>query len=198
MRPDTVTLITPTIPPRARMLAETLGTVARQERLPDRHIIEWDHARLGPGPTRNRAIAQVDTEWIALLDDDDELFPPHLRRLMEYAAETGADFVYPRWTVQGITGDPLDMAAHPHFSAKRLRAGNYIPIAVLMRTEAVKDVGGFPTGSDVPMSGTCPLEDYGLWLRLLDAGARFEHLGEITWRYNFWSGQLHGQKWVPM
>lgn len=199
-RPNTITLVTPTIPPRAQMLSELIRSVSWQERLPDRHIIEWDLGREGPGPTRNRALTQVDTEWVGFVDDDDELFPNHVRRCLEYADEADADFVYPTWTVGGRTDDPLEMAKHPDFDPVQLQAGNFIPIAVVIRTEIVHEVGGFPVGADCPVaegSGT-PLEDWGLWLRCWHAGAKFAHLPDKTWRYNFWSGQLHGRPWAPV
>jgi glycosyltransferase involved in cell wall biosynthesis len=175
------------------MLVEAVRSVADQERLPTAHIIEWDLAHEGPAVTRNRALAKVDTEWVAFLDDDDELFPNHLSALLTHAERTSADIVYPQWCYAG-QGDPLHIP--PTFDAGQLRQGNFIPVTTLCRTRLVHAVGGFPTGADIPRAdGGQLLEDWGFLLRLLEAGAVFSHLREPTWRYNPHGGRLHGTTW---
>jgi len=64
--------------------------------------------------------------------------------------------------------------------------GNFIPVTYMVRTQLVRDVGGFPApySFEAAFSGDC--EDYGLLLRMLDAGARFHHVpGVRTWRYHY-------------
>lgn len=191
-----VTLITATIPPRGALLAELAGCVGRQERPPDAWLIEYDLDHKGPGLTRNRALARVDTEWTAVIDDDDEPFPQHLRRLVEHAEETAADVVYPTWQYASGRKDPTSLSDTAVFDPVKIRDANYIPVTVLVRTMLAKAVGGFPSVAEAPTAGNDhPCEDWGLWLRLLDAGARFEHLCEVTWRYNPHGGQYGGYIW---
>lgn len=47
---------------------------------------------LGPAAARNRAIAESNAPWIAVLDADDFMEPKRLERLLAIAAEEGADF----------------------------------------------------------------------------------------------------------
>lgn len=54
-------------------------------------ITEKDTHRTGEGPTRNRAIQRVRTEWVGFLDDDDELTPDYADRFKE--AKEGADVI---------------------------------------------------------------------------------------------------------
>lgn len=123
----------------------------------------------GPSPIRNRLAAQAKGEWLAFLDDDDLLEPDHLLLLEAYTAE--ADVVYSYCTVEG-RNFPLNF----EFDADSLRQGNYIPVTTLVRKVKFDEVGGF---------GDEKLEDWGLWLRLLDAGARFVCVPIVTWTYRF-------------
>jgi hypothetical protein len=186
-RKGEVTVVTPTIPPRHQELARARASVAAQKRPPDHHAIMMDFHHNGAGPTRNAALAQVETEWVAFLDDDDEFLAHHLRSCEKAAFWTGADVIYPIGAYDfGV--DPLRQCG-TSFSAHRLRAGNFIPITTLCRTERVMAVGGFPTGAAVPRMGEQPCEDWGLWLLMLADGAAFAPLHQVTWRCHQTTGR---------
>lgn len=168
-----------TIPPRANLLSRALASVAVQTLTPTAVIVEWDHHRTGAGPTKNRAIEKVTTEWLAMLDDDDAFLPNHLEKLYRCAEETGADVVYPipRWEMpDGYSANALRFGLP--FDPEELRRRPYIPNTVLVRTDLVRRVGGFEC-----YPGTV-WDDYGLFIKLLDAGAKFVHLAEVTWIWN--------------
>jgi hypothetical protein len=168
-----------TIPPRANLLSRALASVTAQTLAPTAVIVEWDHNRTGAGPTKNRAIEKVTTEWLAMLDDDDAFLPDHLEKLYRCAMETGADVVYPipRWEIpDGYSANTLRFGLP--FDPEELRRRPYIPNTVLVRTELVCQVGGFEC-----YPGTA-WDDYGLFIKLLDAGAKFVHLTEVTWVWN--------------
>lgn len=196
---STVTVVTPSIPTRAHLLVEALRSVADQTRLPDAISVAIDHHHNGAAATRNRALAPVTTDWIAFLDDDDLLDPHHLERLLAHAEETGADLVYPWFTVDGGT-DPLGVEGRP-FDPEALRRANYIPITYLVRTKVIQGVGGFPgpgwhddLGIQLqPDVATC--EDWAALLRMVDAGAVVVHLPERTWIWRHWGGNTGGVAW---
>lgn len=174
-----IALITPSLPTRAGPLSQALQSVAAQNRKPDRHLVEVDHARAGSATVRNRlADAAADCEWLAFLDDDDILFPDHLGSLADAAKVTGAQLVYSFCEVEGRDGwNPSRL-----FNADALRAGNYIPVTVLVERAAFLAAGGFPLD---PVNGW---EDWALWLALLDNGCRFACRAHPTWRYRFHPG----------
>ena len=142
-----------------------------------------DVERIGAAANRNRALAVVDTEWVAFLDDDDELLPQHLRVCARHAYLTGADVVYPDSEVVG--GDHPVNVFDFDFDPTLLRRRNYIPVTVLARTELVKQVGGFQPHPD---ENGDPCEDWGLWLALVDAGATFSHVPQRTWIWHVGNG----------
>jgi glycosyltransferase involved in cell wall biosynthesis len=175
----TVSVITAALPSRSRMLSEAITSVNRQTLPPVEHLVGVDHARDGSAAVRNRIAFAATGDWLAFLDDDDVLYPAHLEILLQQAA-TGHDIVYSRCDVDGRPGwDPVQP-----FNEPTLRAGNYIPVTVLIRAELFQDVGGFRPSS-VCEHGW---EDWDLWLRLLDRGARFGFVDWRTWRYRLHAG----------
>jgi hypothetical protein len=130
----------------------------------------------GAAVTRNKALALVETEWVAFLDSDDELYPDHLKLCARYARLTGVDVVYPQWDGP----DPTGMQGKP-FDPVLLQRANYIPVTTLCRTAAVRAAGGFQPHPD---SNGDPCEDWGLWLAMVEQGAKFGHLPIRTWRLN--------------
>lgn len=171
-----VTVLIPTIPGRGQELQRAVESAQRQTYTGDaRILLQLDEHREGAAATRNRALADVATEWVAFLDDDDELYPTHLKLCLRRAAISGADVIYPGYDCVG--DDPVNCFGLP-FNPVLLRQRNYIPVTVLARTELVRQVGGFVPHPDEYGD---PCEDWGLWLRLLDAGAQFSHLRARTW-----------------
>jgi glycosyltransferase involved in cell wall biosynthesis len=180
---EDVTVVIPSIPPRAHMLNRALGSVYLQTLKPHDVIIEIDHDHTGAAATRTRGLMKVETEFVAFLDDDDEFLPNHIERLVREQRRTDADIVYPWFWVEG-GHDPLGWYGRV-FDAGALRAANYIPITVLARTELCKKVGGFVNHPHFLQYGnpaTC--EDWNMWLALLDEGARFVHLPVRTWTWH--------------
>lgn len=180
-----VTAVIPTIPPRDALLRRALDSVRFQSRPVYEVSVATDHEHAGAAATRNRALAAVHTPWAAFLDDDDEWQPGHIRVLLEAAQAAGADVIYPWFNVVSPRGfDPWPGVFGRPFDPDELRARNYIPTTVLARTELIRDVGGFEPYGDQKESAC---DDWGLWRKLLDAGARFHHAPQCTWLWH-WHG----------
>lgn len=183
---DMVTIIVPTIPERVRTFTpRAMRSVYRQDYSPIgvMMIVDGDHD--GAAVTRNRGIMVTRSEWVAFVDDDDVIYPHHIRTLLEHALATGADVTYSHYLTfrnGEPCGDPLGGSAR-EFDAVRLRKSNYIPVTTLCRTDAVKSAGGFQSDP----------EDYGLWIAMLNAGATFSYVPEITWEWHFHDHQTGGR-----
>ena len=177
-----ITVVIPTIAGREDLLARAIDSVAAQTHAPVLIEVEEDPDRTGAAATRNRALKRVDTEFVAFLDDDDELFPNHLRVCSRFARLTGVDVVYPGY--EAVGHDPVGCFGLA-FDATLLRRRNFIPVTTLCRTEAVRAVGGF---RDHPDEYGNPCEDWGLWLAMLDAGYRCAHLPQRTWVWHYNGG----------
>jgi cellulose synthase/poly-beta-1,6-N-acetylglucosamine synthase-like glycosyltransferase len=161
-----ITVLTPTVSGREDLLRECRESVAG---LGLRHYAMVDSHGEGPAAVRNLMLQHIDTDWVLFLDDDDVLFPNYLDAVTPHLAD--ADVVYTAWQLSGAT-DPVP---YPRFDPGLLRQHNIIPVTACVRTEKLREVGGFPTDAK--------LEDHALWLKLLDAGARFIYSPVIAWHY---------------
>lgn len=193
-----ITVAVPVHGPRLHTTLDgALRSVWEQTRPPDAVAVAVDSTHAGAAATRNRALSMVRTEWTAFLDSDDLLAPGHLEQLERHQQETGADVVYPHFTVilaGGATGpDPFfDREGQP-FDPELLKTRNTIPVTVLARTRMLLDVGGFaPKG---PPDNPC--DDWGCWEKLVAHGARFSALNARTWYWR-WLGDNtsgRGDRW---
>lgn len=197
-----ITVCIATIPPRAKLLRRALASVTAQTLLPAAVIVEYDHEHTGAAATKNRAAAKADTRWLAFLDDDDQFLPHHLELLRDWADEPNplgapADVVYSIPDCPQLPGrrDPHGRYGVP-FDPEELRRRSYVQTTSLVRRSVFGAAGGFqlPAGKTLPDGSPCPYDDWGLWLAMLDQGARFLHVPEVTFVWNHWG---RGVKGVP-
>jgi glycosyltransferase involved in cell wall biosynthesis len=187
----TVTVLIPAIPTRTRMLNRALISALNQMRLPDQIIVAMDHDRLGAAGNRNRALKSVQTEWVAFLDDDDEFLPQHLLVLLQNTDK--GDVLYTGCTVLGPQGQEIPPREEwgrfgKPFDGFLLRKKSYLPVTSMVRMRFLREM-------DEPFKA--PLDsdydDWGMYLQLLDAGARFSHIAQKTWTWNHWGGNSSGR-----
>jgi glycosyltransferase involved in cell wall biosynthesis len=193
MKPrPTIAVVIPAHPARYSngLLKRALESVTRQTRQPDELLVMNDLQRHGSAKNRNRGVVAANTEWVALLDSDDVLRPDHLGLLVEHATRTGADLVYPWYDKIGAFDIWANRFRRP-FHSEALRRGNFIAVTVLVKTRLLLSVGGFKDDLELA-PGRSACDEWGTWLRLLDAGARFEHLPEKTWVWHCHRGNTQG------
>lgn len=166
-----ITLITATLPERARLFAQLAESVSKQSLPPAQWLVQWDFDKVGPIKIINGLAEAVDTDWLFRVDDDDLLEADHFDALRPYLNDD-ADIVYSWCRVEGKLH--TQQFQQP-FDAEKLRRENYIPSSACIRTSLWHDLGGYREGVDH--------EDHDLWVRALDAGARFACVPIVTWRY---------------
>lgn len=183
-----VTVCVPSIAVRSWELLRALGSVTAQTELPDAISVALDTEHDGAARTRTLAVEAATTEWVALLDDDDELHPHHLERLFAYQRETNADLVFPWFDTSDNFVDPLGheglvwVPETPHM----------FPITVIVRRQLLMDVGCWEPRDQLE-DWEAAGEDWFTWLRLRDAGAKVVHLNERTWKWNYTGTNTSGR-----
>lgn len=188
----TVSTLTATIPGREEFLAKALESIENQTRQPENVVIEMDAFRTGAARTRNRALTRVDTDYVAILDDDDTLLPHHLETLMGFAEEQPQwDVIYPTPQIEGMR-DPTAVVVNGKWylpwglewtedhRQHMIWKGSFIPVTCLIKTKAIREIGGFPEpgASDYKIS-TC--EDWLMFRRLALKNYKFKHVNVKTW-----------------
>jgi glycosyltransferase involved in cell wall biosynthesis len=169
LRPSSdVTVITASMPSRHQLLVEALAAVAAQT-VPCAHLVGVDQGH-GVADVRTQLVEAARTEWVAFLDDDDLIDPDHLETLLAHAGD--ADVVIPHCR---FDGPPLPAGYYNRpYDRGELRRHGIFPLTVLARRQAVLDAGGFRDDK---------YEDWSLWNRMADQGARFVVVPKETWTY---------------
>lgn len=175
-----VTLVVPTIPPRDKLLARALTSVAKQRTRFSDLVIAYDLDKTGAAATRSRGLDSVRTRWVAFLDDDDELYPHHLETLIHAAIDHGADLVYPWFDVAGGS-DPFPMFEGREFDPAN---PNLFPITVLARTELIHATGGFRHEPSTLDPAIMEGEDWIMWLNVIALGGTIRHVPVRTWLWH--------------
>ena len=191
-----ITVVIPTIPNRHQMLTRAVHTVRNQLLPAEAIVIVQDNRGDGAAVTRTRGLNMVTTEWVAFLDDDDELYPEHLQALMMGAESTGADFIFPWFDVVGGS-DPFP---ENEFREWTVEEPHQTTVTFLVRTEAARAVDGFTDEQLVPGLGEEPVdaqghragEEFRFVVRLGRAGYKIVHLNQRTWRWNHHGANTSG------
>jgi len=185
-----ITVITPSIPERRRLLVEAMESVQLQTSPVEAHLIRVQQPPGGALSTAHTAtqlnalLTAVDTEWVAPLGDDDIYLPDHIEKIRPHLGHD-ADVVYswPRDEYEWLRIDVSDWP--PPRVARRLEEGNFIRSTTTIRTELLRQIGGWAVGyRDGVFSETgVPYDDWDLLIRLARAGARFRCVPFETWIY---------------
>lgn len=166
-------VLSQTLAPREVIVIDngsTDGSVEAVQAIADARVRLLHEALRGPGPARNRGIAEASGEWIAFIDADDLWAPNHLEVLDALIARhpdcplVGSGF---RWATLPVSPPPADPAAvaAPSREIDFFAGKNCDRIwtsAVAARRGAVIAAGGF---ADFPAG-----EDTDLWIHLALSG----------------------------
>lgn len=169
---------------------ETVAALAQLETFIARsggRLIRRENGYLGAA--RNTALAATDAEYICFLDDDDYALPEMIEAMVDAALVTGADVV----NCMNVFMQEAQRSDFIAGSAGRERKVSYVPmggplaIAVgenvlgaataLLKVSKLREIGGYTELKGVGH------EDYELFLRMLQAGARIEILPKPLYFY---------------
>lgn len=181
-----ITVVIPTIPPRAHLLQRAVSSVLMQTLRPKAIIIQQDIDHEGAWVTRDLGLQAVRTPLVAFLDDDDAFKPNHLAMLAA-AVEDGADYAWSYYELIGSSGESYgdEDPILGHFGRQFDPANPHqTTITVLVRTEIAQSVGFRPPPGLGSVDGQRYGEDFAFTLGCLSAGARFCHVPARTWYWH--------------
>jgi hypothetical protein len=193
----------PTIPSRDEMRKRAEASIEAQTVEAEVLMVGVDTQRWGAARMRNFLLQKAPTDWVAFLDDDDELLPNHIEEL--WAAHLNrpeVDLWYP-WFEPVNMEDPLACPVNGNMvnpfgvpfgeEQKRhvLNVDNFIPVTVMARRDAILHVGGFQIHEEPP-TPVRDRDELGCWRALLKEGYEFGHVPVRTWRYHHHPGHTGG------
>ncbi len=136
------------------------------------------HVNRGLGLARNGAIAQAESEFVMILDADNELYPRCVERLV--SGIDGTDFAFAYCILERF-GEESGLMGTLGWDPDLLRSENYIDAMALIRRDLWESLGGY-----TPMSIN-GWEDFDFWCKCAESGFRGQMVPEILARY-----RVHG------
>jgi glycosyltransferase involved in cell wall biosynthesis len=143
----------------------------------------------GVSMTRNSGIAWSTEPFLFMLDADNRLRPPALKRLLEAVQVSGAAFAYPQLRHFGAA-EGIGFA--DIWDPSRLYRGNYIDALAMIRRTALLAAGGYAVLAD-----DHGWEDYDLWCRFAVMGLGGVFLPEVLVDYRVHGRSRTGTQSVP-
>jgi glycosyltransferase involved in cell wall biosynthesis len=147
---------------------------------------------LGVARARNLGLAAARGEFVIFLDDDDVALPNRITTLLAAARRFDADLCY-GLTRRADASGPLPLPPVPTglMSPAGIGFCDVLTCAahvnsVLVRTAALRDVGGF----DVEARH---FDDWSAWLRLADQGAVMRHIPDVVAEWRIHGHGLSGE-----
>lgn len=185
--------------------ASTDATQATLAKLNDPHVrVIRNISNIGPGQSRDKAVRNSSSQWIALIDADDAWHPERLKHLLAAAETSGADVIFddtllchdasgqlvPWRRIHGTRAfggkgaSPRIVRIEDYITSERLLA------QPLIRTDFIRRHG-------VQHSSRRFAEDAEFYLRLALAGAKFCYVPEPLYHYRITPGSLTAQAKDP-
>ena len=143
---------------------------SEDERITLRRLSE----KRGRAEAYNEAASMATGEFVALLDQGDELAPDAIFRVVELLQRTRADAVYTDEDNIDVGGRRSDPVFKPYWSPDLLLSTAYIGRLCVVRRSVLEDLGAFREGFE-------GAEEHDLMLRLSERTRRVYHLPEVLY-----------------
>ena len=156
--------------PHVRPLLEEWA--ARDERIKTVSL----EANRGIAGATNAAAALASGDYLGFLDNDDELAPECLQRVVRSICDTGADLFYSDEDLIGDDGRRFSIFHKPDYNPELLFCHNYVTHFVVAAHGLWQTVGGM----DANKSGA---QDHDLFLKLSEQANKIVHIPEILYHW---------------
>ncbi len=130
----------------------------------------------------NDALNMAKGEFVCLLDNDDELAPQALyENVLVLNKNRTLDFIYSDEDKLDLKGQRIEPHFKADFSPDTLLGINYITHFAVIRTEVVKQVGGFEVGLE-------GVQDHDLFLKIAEVTDKIYHIPKILYHWRMTAG----------
>lgn len=161
---------------------ETIKTLKEYESKDSRIKVKYRRKNGHISRSTNDALKMARGEFVALVDDDDELTEDALYRVVkELNTNKKLDMIYSDEDKIGIDGRRCDPNFKSDFAPDSLLSSNYICHFTVLRKKIVDDIGGFRVGFE-------GAQDYDLFLRFTEKTNNIFHIPKILYHWRMVPG----------
>lgn len=138
--------------------------------------IKFLDANLNISGASNEALKLAEGEYVALMDNDDEIAPDALYEVVKVINATGADFVYSDEDKLEMDGSFSDPHFKPDFAPDMFLSQNYISHLGVVKKSLIDKVNGFTLG----LEGA---QDYDLYLKVFEHTNKIYHITKVLYHW---------------
>ncbi len=124
----------------------------------------------------NEALKLASGDYVALMDNDDELTPDALYEVVRVINDNGAEFIYSDEDKLEMDGTHSDPHFKPDFAPDMFLSQNYMSHLGIIKKELIDKVGGFTVG----LEGA---QDYDLYLKVLEHTDKVHHISKVLYHW---------------
>lgn len=177
-------------PPRfnSGLLSRCLNSVMSQHRVPDQIAVAVDHEGRGAAWCKNEALGMLTTDYVAVIDSDDEMLPHHLEIHERAIHEHGADMAYSWFHTDPPGGDPFpEFFFSAPFDPEHPR---HTTTVIVARRDMMLKVG-----YSAAEFGVYEDDDWRMTLGLIALGAKIHHIPDRSWIWHHGHNRTAGRSW---
>ncbi|SDH42229.1 N-terminal domain of galactosyltransferase [Flavobacterium omnivorum] len=154
----------------------------------DKAIIYINQSNLGLAKARNNGIKQAKGKYIIPLDADNKLRPEFIEQTISIL-NNNLEIDVVHGNAQNF-GNKVSIWKSKPFNFPEMLLNNYIDACAGFRKSTWEKLGGYD--ETMPVMG---FEDWDLWLRMGNAGCRFEYVDELFFDYRVRDNSMLSEAW---
>jgi glycosyltransferase involved in cell wall biosynthesis len=124
----------------------------------------------------NHALKMATGDYVALMDNDDELTQDALYEVVKSLQDQDVDFIYSDEDKLELSGEFTDVHFKPDYSHDMLMSHNYMSHLGVIRRKLINKVGGWRAGFE-------GAQDYDLYLRVLEHTSKIVHIPKVLYHW---------------
>lgn len=124
----------------------------------------------------NEALKLAKGQYIALMDNDDELTPDAFYEVVKCINENDAEFIYSDEDKLEMNGSFSNLHFKPNFAPDMILSQNYISHLGVIKKDLIDKVGGFEIG----LEGS---QDYDLYLKVFEHTDKICHISKVLYHW---------------
>lgn len=161
---------------------QTIDTLKKYEKKYNNIHVQFNKVNGHISKTTNDALNMAKGEFIALMDNDDELSPHAISEVVKALNKNSQlDFIYSDEDKLDLNGNRCEPHFKPDYSPDTLLSSNYISHLGVIRRSLMIEVGG----EEIGLEGS---QDYDLYLKVVEKTNNIYHIPKVLYHWRMVEG----------